>query len=447
MEKILEQKNQTSGLIELPHLKALVKYSTKLNDTGILEQVDKLDEFESNVFFACLAQFYESKSYVIKFTTEQIREIINYTKHDSQGDFAKKLDKAFSKFLAMNGAIEYIDPQTGRTLVARTGVFRKSLVYEDTLECYIQADESFEIFFNSLKSWTRFSLFQYTKLRSMYSKRLFRRLKQWRTLGTYSYTVDEFKKALLVPKSYAPGNIDQRILNPVLEELAPYFPGIHLTKNYAKGKKGRKLLGYTFTWYAESPYKKELNLNRAYEKTIAFYNIRRNKFLSDKQKFRSMDRYLGRKLGTTEKIYTQKHPNTFFIENEKRSKRNVFVREDLAVVNKYSVSELKSVIKIYEKLNKDGLLMSGDIDDLTKMELILLSKEIYLYDNLTAKGKEYKQHHDTIVDELYKVGSFNLTKENRDDVTSNIALTIQEKFGESKKVKQYSELDLFDETE
>ncbi len=421
-------------IIDIQNLMPLVKFSSKLNDSGIFNEVDHFSEFENNVFFACIAQFYDHQTNILKFSSEKVRNIIGYTKHESQLQFAQKLDHTFKKFLKMQGSFELTDPDTNTTYLARSSLFRKSLVNTATLECVIQLDDGFEVFFNRLGSWTRFSLLQYTKLHSMYSKRLYRRIKQWRTKGRLKFTVEELREALFIPKGYSPGNINQRILNPIQEELSAVFYGFTIHKKYQIGFKGRKLDYYLFTWKPEPPDQKDLNVSKVLEKTIALYYIQSNKQLSEKpkQKFRAIDRYLGRKLGTTEELYKKKHPNTYFIESTERTKRTMFDRPDLVSLRHYSVSSVKNIIDIYEKLNNKGKLMINDLTDLATMETLLLEKEIALHQKLEEEGKVFRQTHNTIADKMYNVREISINDENRDVIKGYIYGEIKKQFGASK---------------
>jgi replication initiation protein len=96
---------------------------------------------------------------------------------------------------------------------------------------------------------------------------------------------------LNVPKRYRPGSIDQKILNPTAEYLAPYFMNFRITKNYSKGIRGRKLVGYTFTFRPESKTQKDVGYNKRIEETTHLYSIMTNTFLTTEQKFRAIYHY------------------------------------------------------------------------------------------------------------------------------------------------------------
>nr|WP_260278872.1 hypothetical protein [Lactobacillus helveticus] len=96
-----------------------------------------------------------------------------------------------------------------------------------------------------------------------------------------------------------------------------------ITKNYAKEVRGRKLIGYTFSFKPESKTQKDVGYNKRLEETTHLYSIMTNTYLNTEQKFRAVDRYRGLKLGTTKKYYESAHPQTVFLDPESvhRAKR------------------------------------------------------------------------------------------------------------------------------
>lgn len=155
-----------------------------------------------------------------------------------------------------------------------------------------------------------------------------------------------------------------------MEDLAPYFQNLAVSKVYEKGKRGRKIAGYAFTWRKESKSKRDLRSNELLERSQEYYYIRTNTFLSPKAKFR------GIKLGTTEKTYKHAHPSTYFLDSQKNyAARPMFIRGDLEQVKKYSINQLHDLIKFYEKLNAEGALREDDLKDLVSLEELLLKKQ------------------------------------------------------------------------
>ena len=68
-------------------------------------------------------------------------------------------------------------------------------------------------------NWTQFEFFEFATLISVYSKTVYRFLKQYRKTGFWKDSLEDFKSLLSVPKSYSPSDIDKRVLKPVMKEL------------------------------------------------------------------------------------------------------------------------------------------------------------------------------------------------------------------------------------
>lgn len=149
-----------------------------------------------------------------------------------------------------------------------------------------------------------------------------------------------------------------------------------VSKVYEKGRRGRKIAGYAFTWRRESNNKRDLRSNELLERSQEYYYIRTNTFLSPKAKFRAIDKFRGVKLGTTEKKYKHSHPATYFLDSrQNHAARPMFIRGDLEQVKKYSIAQLHDLIKFYEKLNAAGVLQEDDLKDLVSLEALLLKKQ------------------------------------------------------------------------
>lgn len=368
--------NQTQEAKEKKKLSLQVKMSNDVNNRDIFRIIDTFTEFENNFFYACLAQVYEQHDTEITFSSWQMKKLIGYNSHISMNTFVKKITKAFKKYEAITQEVDGVAPNGKHYTDVRT-LFRVGRVYHEDLTVHIQVDKPFVALFNDLEQWTRFSLLQYTRLHTKYIKRLYRILKQYRTTGWKRYSLEDFREDLMIPKSYEPTDINKRILNPALEDLSSVFQDIHIVKIYQKGKRGRKIAGYEFQWKPEPKNEKDFRSNVILQDTVAIYYIRTNSHLTQKQKFRAIDRYRGLKLGTTESYYKHKHPRSFFLDDnpDERQKRYMFGSSHLDNANRYSAKHLQEIIKLYESFNKLGLLKEADMFDLKQLEKLLIAKK------------------------------------------------------------------------
>jgi plasmid replication initiation protein len=115
----------------------------------------------------------------------------------------------------------------------------------------VKVSKAFHYILNNFDlSFTTFELDEFTKLRSTYSKTLYRQLKQYRKKGVREFKVDEFRYLMSIPESYKPMDIDRRVIGVSLKELAPIFKNLKVQKIKLK-KKGSPIASYVFKWKPE----------------------------------------------------------------------------------------------------------------------------------------------------------------------------------------------------
>lgn len=98
---------------------------------------------------------------------------------------------------------------------------------------------------------------EFTEISGVYSKLLYKLLKQWKTTGRWEVKLDEFRRLLDIPATYRITNINQKVLNPGIKELQKVddFKNLRVTKV----KNGRKIETLIFTfkpWGKEDTNKK-----------------------------------------------------------------------------------------------------------------------------------------------------------------------------------------------
>ena len=201
---------------------------------------------------------------------------------------------------------------------------------------------------------------QYFQIQSKYSKNLFRLLKQWRTRGHYTYTVEQLKQDLAIPKSYRPADINRRIIQRGKEELAPYFANFHVEIEPARGNRSTK---YIFYWKPEKNRAKDFYADPKMMKLIAYYNIADNQYLTKATKDRAVERYFDLKKG----------------QFNKENKKNAFYFLDLIYGADYdhdivhSIGNMDNNLLIflkdaYEKLDQDKRLSSVNLSTLLMLK-------------------------------------------------------------------------------
>ncbi|MGL6024148.1 MAG: replication initiation protein, partial [Cetobacterium sp.] len=85
---------------------------------------------------------------------------------------------------------------------------------------------------------------EFVNLNSSYSKNMFKLLKQWESVKFKEFQINEFKEILGIPKGFSFGKINERVLNPIMNELPQHFNNLKLEKI----KIGRSITSLKFTW-------------------------------------------------------------------------------------------------------------------------------------------------------------------------------------------------------
>lgn len=108
---------------------------------------------------------------------------------------------------------------------------------------------------NILGNFTKFDLEHLVRLKSSYSKNLFRQLKQFENANQkkhfFEISLSEFREKFQVPQSYEMCNLDSKVFNPAIKELQDHFKGLKLEKlnDFSTSvKRGQQTQKLKFTW-------------------------------------------------------------------------------------------------------------------------------------------------------------------------------------------------------
>lgn len=219
---------------------AVVKYSNGLNTTALRG----FTRVEMDIFWSVLSKMRDKGTAEVTFSFDVFKRLAKYDRREKEG-FYKALKSMSEKLGTLTYKFEDKDVYEQLWLFQR---FRIDKV-EETVT--IQANVAFEFILNSLgKHFTRFELDNYTRLRSGYTKELYRYLMQFRQndygTGYWVVKMDDFRRALSIPDSYRMTNINKRILDQAKEEFTTpnekgevIFESFHVEKFYAK--KGNRI--------------------------------------------------------------------------------------------------------------------------------------------------------------------------------------------------------------
>lgn len=214
-----------------------------------------LRKFNSSEIDILLSICYEcqnkgTKEIVIPFS--EIRKRSYYKSKDDERfykDIESMGDKLFSLHMKIGDDREY----------TKFVLFPTYSVSEENQALTVQVNEKFTYLLNDLENnYTSLELQQSASLRSTYAKGIYKKLRKERDRGKWIVTAEDFREYLDIPKSYKSGHISTKVINPSIEELKPFFPGLECNAYYDNHKKGRgrpKIAGYIFS-FKEQPHEK-----------------------------------------------------------------------------------------------------------------------------------------------------------------------------------------------
>lgn len=206
-----------------------VKYRNELN----LIPMRDFDSVEMNLFFSICAKMKDKGLQKVRFSFEDLKELSDY-KPTALKRFSDDLEAVYSKMMGLTYRTETDDEIEKFALFTGFKISKKEQFIE------ISVNPALEFMINQLTSeFTKFELQEFTGIRSSYAKTMYRLLKQYRSTGFYKVKIDDFRERLDIPEGYKMGNIDQRVLNPIKNELSAYFDDLKIIKH--KERSGNKI--------------------------------------------------------------------------------------------------------------------------------------------------------------------------------------------------------------
>ena len=295
----------------------LVIYQPELNTIPLR----KFTPHEMNLFFSIVSKMRNKGTETVRLSFDQLKELSNY-KPTANKRFIDDIERTYDHLMdirfghrSKNG----LDRERFTMFITFAIKGSAEVPYVD-----IQVHPKAIPLLNDLERWVRFNLPEFNNLRSSYAKTMFRLIKQYRTTGYAYFSKADLCELLDIPISYShnPSNIESRVLTPIREELTPLFHGLTIRKKYGKGR-GKPVIGYGFAWKPEDKNKEDVHVSKQQRLNEAKFNIEHNGELTDKEKWRALDKVRGVKLGTTEQEYIAEKQKEHDEEVAKKAKQEV----------------------------------------------------------------------------------------------------------------------------
>lgn len=222
--------------------KEIVKYH---NDLNTISSMRGWTGAELNIFFGIIAKIRDKGTKEIVLNTDELKEITDTVGNKNKQRWEDAVEAVADKIASIR---YYYRDENRRTIMNLFAYFDVD-IHKKKLT--VAVTDRFEYIINQLTvQFTTWELVEFTSLKSSYAKTMYRLLKQWRTLGTKEFTIEEFKTLFDIPDSYSMGMIKKRVVEQSIKELGPYFKRIRY-KSIKSNKQGNPVIAYEFTWEAE----------------------------------------------------------------------------------------------------------------------------------------------------------------------------------------------------
>lgn len=221
----------------------VVRYNNGLNGVALRT----FSPVDMDLFWSICSKMKRKQSNQEIFSFAEIREISKYSQRGTE-IFATDVIQMADKLGGM--AFYFEDEHTWE----RLNLFQRFLVDKDKETLTVKVNEQFEFILNSIgTNFTRFELENMTKLKSSYSKELYRQLMAHRDIttkkGAWFVRVEDFRELLAVPNSFRMTNIDKRIFEVAKDEfLKSDKNGIQIFSSFkvekVKARSGNKISSF-----------------------------------------------------------------------------------------------------------------------------------------------------------------------------------------------------------
>lgn len=212
----------------------IVKYNNDMNNVSFIGFKEK----ELDLFFSICFKMKEQGIQSVTLSFEELKSLSNYVNRNLSR-FYKDLEEVYNKLLELK--FRYEDDKK----IERFVLFTRYLIDKEDKTVTIQINERFKYILNNLvANYTKLDLLDFVSLNSIYSKNMFKLLKQWDSICEKIYNIEVLRVNLGVPESYDTSNFNRKVLKPISTELPKYFDGLKIEKL----KTGKKVTDLKFSW-------------------------------------------------------------------------------------------------------------------------------------------------------------------------------------------------------
>ena len=211
----------------------IVKYHNDMNKISFTGFTEK----ELNIFFSLVFLAKEKGEETLTIPFSELKSVADGDKNNDR--FIKSMVEVNTKLAKLTHKIEV------ENIIHIFSLFNTFSIDKDRKELIVEVNKIFRYILNDLVgNFTKFDLIEFVGLKSIYSKNIFKILKQWDAVKYKEFELEEFRNLLGVPIAYNSSKLNDKILVPIMKELPNYFNNLKLEKI----KTGKKVTSLKFTW-------------------------------------------------------------------------------------------------------------------------------------------------------------------------------------------------------
>lgn len=221
--------------------KPVVKYHNDLNKLTF----QRFGQIDFDFFMVLCSEINHSDNSMVSISFREFKKLSGYSTKNTEERFIRDLKSMNYKQLLSTGEVKVGNK------IRQFVLFKEFEIDPDNKVITAKVNEDYKYILKEItKNFTMFELQEFVSLDSKYAKTLYRLLKQFRKTGVYITPLDEFKRIMGIPESYTNMKIGQKIINPSVKALKPYFNNLSCEVQY-EAKRGRPVKGYKFTFEPE----------------------------------------------------------------------------------------------------------------------------------------------------------------------------------------------------
>lgn len=326
----MEEKKQSYNLVE---------FNSQMNKVAF----HNFKAIDLDLFMAICYRMKRKGTILVNLSFDEVLNLLPSVKNTIKRDnskLEKNLKSMYKKLLNLSFSFENAKEYVEFVL------FTKFRVDKEKKNIEIKVNEEFSFVLNQIaKEYTGVELEYFSNFKSVYSKHLYKILKQFqnekkRDEHWCELQMEDFRNRLDVPTSYNIDAINKRVLKPIQEDIGAVLQNFTIEKK----KNGKTIVAYRFSWTTGK--QKIKNIEAETIEVCEIEEYWKNNFPGVNYSFKHKE-----KIEKFKKKHSIQYIKNYLQEQWEYVKNNPAIENGPAYFSQLILEE-KAVFKDYEKLNK-----------------------------------------------------------------------------------------------